>query len=435
MKIHSNYLKSTLAILGSLLAIGCSSDLNNGAIRPFDKNGVMSSAYIADFYSIDKPANIKFYIESSGSMNGLFRKNKSTAFKHDISAILLNKQIKARLSGVNVFDNSGSNVLEYDPQIFRDKMNKGDFVSQSSTIVPNMLDRIISDIKDEICDVAVFISDMKYSPEGATYAVAMNQYKLDVADKFSRIPDLAVSVIGCESNFVAANGIDQSTAFPYYLTIIGRSPRVAWLRNEICATLSDSEYLQGCLDFNIDYGCPNYTALPYTCLNMVQNYHELALATAHSSSFTTFDDSIQPAEIVLAVNFRHIPIDILSTLSDSDFKISSHYHDIKARIIEILPATDFKPTSNQKQVTAVNPNLYLRLSISGLKRYDEEALSIQLTRNAPNKTWIEKYYGARAEGELNKTLSIDGFIGGLEKVYSGTYLLQNKPMYLFITKK
>ena len=66
----------------------CKGILNEPLIEPFDQNGVVKSSYAESMYSSTEPENVVFYVESSGSMNGLFRKNQSTGFKYDVSAIL-----------------------------------------------------------------------------------------------------------------------------------------------------------------------------------------------------------------------------------------------------------------------------------------------------------------------------------------------------------
>jgi hypothetical protein len=48
---------------------------------------------------------------------------------------------------------------------------------------------------------------------------------------------------------------------------------------------------------------------------------------------------------------------------------------------------------------------------------------------------MEKYYGAMAEGDLDRTLSIDGFINGLKRAYPTSANMQNAPIVLFVTKK
>ena len=437
------FLRASLAILLVLACVvlaallsSCVESYNEDLIEPFDKNGVLDSSYVKSMYSSTQPDNVVFYVESSGSMNGLFRRNQSTGFKYDVSAILLDPEVKSKTSKVCLFGNKANIIGEYSPEDFRRKMNAGDFVSQASTVVPEMLQRIIDDIKNSVCDVAVFISDMKYSPGGATHSVAMDQYAIDIQNKFASLPDLAVSLISCESNYVSANGSVLSNVFPYYFTIVGESSKVAWVRNQFLDALSGQSRPIGCVDFGVDYGCPKYTTLPSTAIGMFRNKFEFmnsAVENIHSSSFTTFDDNIQPAEVVLAVNYRHISHELINCLESQDFTISSHWGDAKASVT-VMPS-NYKPTVDASLVRNVNPNTYLKLTISGLDYYDQDVIKVQMQTRQNTVNCMEKYYGAMAEGDLDRTLSIDGFINGLKRAYPTSANMQNAPIVLFVTKK
>lgn len=433
----SPYCRAILKVsLPAFLLFGCSS-LNEPQIEPFDKDGIIKQSYIDNFYFEREPSNIRFYVESSGSMNGLFRKGQSTAFKYDVSAILFDPEMKDKINGISLFGNNAEILTEFDTtEEFRKRMNAGEFVSQASTVVPGMLRRIVDDLNNSVCDMAVFISDMKYSPIGPGLKVSMNQYSLEIQDIFSSLPDKAVSLISCESDFIAANGTVLSNVFPYYFTIIGEPAKVAWLRNELMATLSHSNRVQGCMDFAVNYGCPNYTALPSTSIGMVRNSHEFlndTLVNSHSSSFTTFDDAMHPAEVIMAVNYRHIPLDVINSLSESDFRVTSYWGVTKASL-SIMP-NSYIPIADAALLQYVNPNVYLKLTVTGLDNYKEDVLKIQLLNRLEKGTFIEKYFGAVKEDELDKTLSIDGFIDGLKRAYPNADNFQNTPMVLFITKK
>lgn len=433
----SSFCRVTYTVVSAaFLMVGCSA-LNEPQIEPFDKDGIIKQSYVDNFYSGEEPSNIRFYVESSGSMNGLFRKGQSTAFKYDVSAILFDPEVKDKVNGISLFGNNAEILNEYTTtEEFRKRMNAGEFVSQASTVVPGMLRRIVDDLNNSVCDVAVFISDMKYSPIGSGYNVNMDQYSLEIQDIFSSLPGKSVSLISCESDFIAVDGTVLSNVFPYYFTIIGEPEKVAWLRNEFMATLSQSNRVQGCIDFAVNYGCPNYTALPSTSIGIVRNSHEFMIDTlvnSHSSSFTTYDDAMQPAEVILAVNYRHIPLDVISSLSETDFRVSSYWGLTKASIT-IMPDT-YKPTADAVLLQNVNPNVFLKLTVTGLGNNKEDVLKVQLQNRFDKGTFIEKYYGAVKEDELDKTLSIDGFIEGLKRAYPSEENFQNAPMVLFITKK
>ena len=416
---------------------GCG-DINKDELPPYDKDGVILDSVFKSFYTREMPEKAMLYVETSGSMNGLFRKGASTGFKSDISTILLNRQIKPIISSVNVFvDNSGEQVRGYTPEAFRTKMNNGDFVSQQSTIIPKMLEKILSDIDAGACDVAVLISDMKYSPVGKNHQIAMDQYETEIKSMFDGV-QYSVSLIGCESEYIAINGKSHCDEFPYYFVIIGDTKKTAWMRNKVMNALESVEatkgHIKGCMDFNIDYGCPRYTALPNQSIGVVQNTSELMspIVDMHSSSFTTFDDSAQPVTIKLAVNYRHIPLDLVNALSHSDFILSSYMGDMNAEISGIEPIPDNYKCQHQSLIDYVQPNVLIKVNLTGLDTYKSDVISIKLNTLKQSTDWVEKYYGAELESELDKTLSIDALVKGLSSAYD-SYNLQNSAMTLFIT--
>ncbi len=413
----------------------CNSNINEIGIEPYDENGVIKASYMESFYSSICPSQIRFYVESSGSMNGLFRSNQNTGFKHDVSALLLDSDISAKIDSVALFGNNAEIVGVYNPNDFRSQMNAGRFVSQASTKVPDMLIKIVDDLKSDICDVAVFISDMKYSPVGAGFNVSMGQYELDVEKIFSTIPDRAVSLISCESDYVAANGSVTCDSFPYYYVIIGEPKKVAWLRNEFISALRKSNKVIGSIDYAVNYGCPKYAALPGTSICMLRNKNEFLNGftyDGHCSSFTDYTGSIQPAEVIIGVNYRHLPSEVLESLTNSDFKVTSHWGTSSASM-SILEG--YKPASDSDLVKNVNPNLYFKLTIPSLGVYDYDVIKIQLQKATPSNRTMEKYYGATNESELDRTVSIEQFIEGLGNAYPQSIDFQNAPITVFVTTK
>ena len=187
-----NYLLSfttTIIVVSCLLIVFSSSckTLNQTPLPHYNEDGVLEEKIFNSFYTSEVPESISLYIESSGSMNGLFRPNQSTRFQYDISAILTCRELTDVITGVNIFNNNGDGVQQYNPSDFRKKMNKGDFVSQQSTFIPAMINTMLNDVDSCACDVAVLISDMKYSPvrpDGTVTKTDIQQYELDIKNLF-----------------------------------------------------------------------------------------------------------------------------------------------------------------------------------------------------------------------------------------------------------
>lgn len=424
----------------STVLVGCK-NCNRISIEPFDSQGIISETYVNSFYKAEQADSIKFYIESSGSMNGLFRKSFGTSFKYDVSSIVLHPQLMSRIKSVALFGRNTEIVNELDPKSFRKKMNNGEFDSQVSTVVPKMFEKIIEDLNNSVCDVAVFISDMKYSPIGQDSKVNISQYSIDVKEQFSHLKNKSVSIISSETNYLAPNGKEITDSFPYYYVIIGNPQKVIWMRNLFIKILSEpNEFIPqktiSYKDFGIKYGCPSYSALPDMAIGMIRNNEEYAknyLNQNYCFSFTDFDSSIQSAGIVLAINYSYLPSEVINSLSSSDFEVSSFWKTSNASL-ELLPK-GYHTSTNQSYVDNINPNIYVKLNISSIdENYDYDVIEIILNKKNDSNNSIEKYFGAKSENELEKTLSLDGFINGLKSIYGETDNLQSEPIVIHITK-
>lgn len=412
--------------------------LNQMELTPYDQDGVLKKERFESFYSLEKPDGVGLYIETSGSMNGLFRPNQSTKFQYDLSAVLTSTELKNVITGVNIFNNSGDGVQKFGSVEFREKMNKGDFISQRSTYIPRMIETMLSDVDSCACDVAVLISDMKFSPvesNGTVTKVAIDQYKLEIKKLFEerfKDNDMSVSLICCESNFLDKKGSELCAEFPYYFVVVGKSSRVAWVRNQMMEVLSEQNNLMGCIDFNVNYGCPNYTVLINETIGATQNYNEPKsyLSGLHSSSIVDFNDSYQPVRVVVGVNYRHLPLTLTKSLRPNDFKVSSFWGgNLNAKIVAI----DNKNHQTCSQHEYVSPNVYLTIELAGLNMYEDDVVEIVLDSESQNIDWLNKYYGATREGELDKTFLLEGFIEGLN-LAKPIYNVQNSSMSVFVSK-
>lgn len=417
----------------------CCDPLNPDQLTPYDDDGVLKKEHFSSFYSSEKPGRICMYMESSGSMNGLFRPKHGTRFQYDISAILTCGELTNIITGVNIFNNNGDGVQQYDPSEFRRKMNKGDFVSQQSTFIPAMINTMLKDFDACACDVAVLISDMKYSPvrsDGTVTQTDIQQYELDIKNLFeSRFTetDMSVSLICCESEFLDKNGRVLCSEFPYYLVLVGKASNVAWVRNQIIEVLNDKNNLMGCIDFNVNYGCPKYTILSNEVIGAIRNSNELTsyLSGQHCSSIVGFDDSFQPVKVVFGANYNHLPQTLVTSLQFDDFSICSHWgHNLDAKIVNIDYGQNHKSSN---ECSYVAPNIYLTVELTGLSMYEDDVIEVKLDSKSQDIEWLNKYYGATREGELGKTYLLESFINGL-KLAKPLYDIQNSSMYMFVSK-
>ena len=92
-----NMFKCTTMALTVVTFAACSGTVNTTDSKYFTKEGI-STEKIMTFTS-HCPANVKFYVEVSGSMNGFFRSNFSTKFKNDVWSVITVKTIPSICCG------------------------------------------------------------------------------------------------------------------------------------------------------------------------------------------------------------------------------------------------------------------------------------------------------------------------------------------------
>ena len=245
---------SLTALIASFCFVFCSSPINSINDPHFDENGVYLDSLGATFQAV-MPTSLDFYVEVSGSMNGFFRANRTTAFKTAVWAIVSN----FGSPGVSVLSNSGTQATKYTGDQFRNKMNSGGFVSTAETQVPAMLESILSKLDYENGAVAVLISDMKYSPVGnRAPPVLLQQYATDIRNIVGKYPGSAYSLVGAYSEFLDARGNVTCEKSPYYYLVIGKDVCVAEIRNCITTILSDREDYMDNIETGFDYKRPAY---------------------------------------------------------------------------------------------------------------------------------------------------------------------------------
>lgn len=245
---------SLAALIASFCFVFCSSPINSINDPHFDENGVYLDSLGATFQAV-MPTSLDFYVEVSGSMNGFFRANRTTAFKTAVWAIVSN----FGSPGVSVLSNSGTQATKYTGDQFRNKMNSGGFVSTAETQVPAMLESILSKLDYENGAVAVLLSDMKYSPVGnRALPVLLQQYATDIRNIVCKYPGSAYSLVGAYSEFLDARGNVTCEKSPYYYLVIGKDVCVAEIRNCITTILSDRENYMDNIETGFDYKRPAY---------------------------------------------------------------------------------------------------------------------------------------------------------------------------------
>lgn len=245
-----------IAIFSVLIALGsCDPDVNSIGDPNFDENGAPLDS--KKLFSPTRPESAKLYIETSGSMNGFFRANKANKFKETVWSVFSGLE---SISGASVYPMSNGGDIDASVSLdqFRNKMNAGTFVSNSSTHIPAMLHNIIENLDTTKDEVAILVSDMKYSPITATKAPELLQYQVQIRNIINHHPNVSVSFVCAKSEFLSPNGSVEEENSPYYFIIIGNSENLAAMRNDISRRCEATDSYVESGDMAMDYHTPSY---------------------------------------------------------------------------------------------------------------------------------------------------------------------------------
>ena len=251
-----NLLKSIIVAFTMVAFVACFGNVNTSNSKFFTEDGI-STEKIKSFAS-SQPSNVKFYVEVSGSMNGFFRSNLSTKFKNDVWSVITD--FVSSDGHVNVFGEQSRAAVAVPVNTFRDGMNKGAFVSGSSTDVPDMISRMLDNVDVKSSEVGVLISDMKYDPVGNSALQALlTQYSTDIRNVMMRHRNVAVCLIAATSEYIDKNGNEATPDSPYYYLVVGNKANVVYMRNFIATLLNHNKTFVDEIEWGIDYLSPSIT--------------------------------------------------------------------------------------------------------------------------------------------------------------------------------
>lgn len=404
-----------LSILGffSFAASSCS-EVNTVGDPHFTSDGYFQcDSDSATSFRIIQPSKIKYYIEVSGSMNGFFRANQPTQFKTDVWGIM--SYFSALPSDVTILTNNGSAGVRMSIDNFRQQMNTGSFVSTASTQVPIMLASIINDVKPKKGEVAVLISDMKYSPVGAAAPkVLMEQYSSDVSRILGTFHK-PLSLIAATSNYLDKKS--EVEVSPYYYFVLGNAGEVAYMRNCISTLLDNNHHFVDNIESGFDYGAPSYSfGMPRYCTQLEEE-----------PTFVDFDTSSSDTCLVnLKVDlakYRWLVED--TTYFKKAFKCETGYgSNVSVGNVKIDVQNITNRELNRTAVATVELKLYDMAMDSEVIKWSLELPDLDVVKFAP-------FFGD-VESDPTKSYSLDSFIRGI--FYGGVTNKTLPPNYILISK-
>lgn len=399
----------------------CSSNVNTNDDEHFTADGFLITDSTDTCFKRSLPSSVKFYIEVSGSMNGFFRANKPTQFKSDVWNVL--SSCSALAPNVTILTNDGSHGATLPLNDFRTSMNTGAFVSSASTKVPLMLQTIIENLNTDADEVAVLISDMKYSPVGAAApSVLMSQYTTDINGIIGRFGK-AISVIGATSDYLDKNGTQMSQRSPYYYVILGKQENVADIRNYISLLLKKKGHLVDNIESGFNYGHPEYSfGISNKCYQLENEPTFLGYEEADETDTCTIKLKV-PLE-----NYRWLMAD--ENVFRDALRIKSLYGssvNVGEIVMDIKDITGTDKQLNREAIASVDLKLHNMPT-------DSEVIEWNLELPITNYTLFNEFFeGADDENDPNKSYSVLDFLSG---VFQGGVVTHDlKPNYILISKK
>lgn len=393
-----------------LMAIGaCSSTLNTLGDSHFTEEGTLVEK--PTFAKLDYNSAVQFYVESSGSMNGFFRSGMPTGFKQDVYDIMSYYEPQK----INVMTNDGGVAFQMSLPDFQTAMNTGALQSNASTKIPVMLRSIIGNLKKN--EVAVLISDMKYSPVGsAAPNVLMTQYAAEVA-AIAGNSKKAFSLLCAVSNYVDKQGHSVDVS-PYYYLIIGDQDKVSAIRNGIAIKLQANKRFVDNLEIGYKYAvCPYSFGIPK---NAVQLDNE--------PTFYGYDASQGDCVISLKLHlepYRWI-MSNKEVLKECFVCKANYGSTVSVDDVQIEECNNVDLQLRRSVIATV------RLKVSNIMN-DMEVLEWNLNIPYRELTLMNQFFkGATDENDPRKSYSVEDFVRGISQ--GGVVNIQPKANYILISK-
>lgn len=400
-----------------IIICSCGSPANTNDDPHFDELGYLVRDSNNIPFAPECPSKIKFYVEVSGSMNGFFRANAPTRFKADVWQILC---YYAPVSeGVTILTNDGTQGAKFSISQFQTQMNTGAFVSSASTKVPLMLQSIIQSLDTDADEVAVLISDMKYSPVGAAAPqVLLTQYSTDISTILGKFGK-AVCLIGATSEFLDRNGNSVCNTSPYYYMVIGKPEHVAELRNGISTFLVNNGNFIDNIESGFSYGAPSYS---FGIPNNAYQFENEPTFLGYDPSFSdtcTIKLKVDLANYRWAITKKELFEQAFQckTLYGSEVKIGNIEFDIQNITDKVLKRT---------AIATVDLKLCHMATDSEVIEWTLQLPDLDITDFTP-------YLGGTDENDVTKSFSLENFIKGM--FYGGVINKSLKSNYILISKE
>ena len=347
-------------------------------------------------------------------MNGFFRAGQPTSFKQDVYEIM--SYYSPVTKDVNIMTNNGGIAGQLSLAQFQTAMNTGALECNASTQVPIMLQNIVSRLKKN--DVAVLISDMKYSPVGsAAPKVLLTQYAAEVA-RIAGKSQKAYSLVCATSNYINKEGNVVTNESPYYYLIVGEQDKVSAVRNGIAIMLQRQKRFVDNLEIGYKYAsCPYDFGVP-------KNVVRLEKQPTFYGYGEAVDECVIPLKLKLE-SYRWLMSnkEVLKQCFTCKPKYGS---TVSVESLEVEECNNVNLELKRSVVATI------KIKVSNMPS-DMEVLEWNVDIPYAKLTTMKKFLDdSKGENDVTTSYSLTSFIRGIGQ--GGVVNYQPKPNYILISK-
>lgn len=409
-------ISASLAVLCSAFLASCH-DVNCLQDSHFTEDGMLKTKPDSSLV-MQLPSKVKFFMEASGSMNGLYRPGCKSEFRDDVYQIVSYYLSDADLVYVLCTDN-GKSGHQMPLRNFGHAIKAQGFNSMNTTSITNMIETVVSNIDTLNNQVGVLISDMKYDPNGVddiNYQLGMYTTKVSYITSEA---NMAFSLIAATSKYYDGQGGVLAEKSPYYYLVIGKPQNVAKVRDDISTILMFNETFVENIETGMTYGGPSYSIEKVRNCLKENNYVFSGVSTD------------EPCKIKLNLsleNYRWLMGSEEAVKAAFSYKM---LHGSKLDVDSISIDSIYKDKANRldRKITA---SIYL--SISNLQSHcDVVEWSFDPCSLDSAPGLMVPFIGAQDWREFDKSYSIDCFIKGMFRA-AHLSTCSTKPNYILISQ-
>ena len=418
-KGHTNMTKKlisvSLAVLFSAILTGCH-DVNCLPDSHFTEDGVLKSKPDSSLVML-LPSKVKFFMEASGSMNGLYRPGCKTEFRDDVYQIVSYYLSDADFVYI-LCTNNGTSGYQLSLREFGHAIKSQGFSSMNTTSITDMIETVVANIDTLNNQVGVLISDMKYDPNGVDdidYQLGMYTTKVS---HITSEANMAFSLVAAASKYYDRQGGVVAEKSPYYYLIIGTPQNVAKVRDDISTILMINKTFVDNIETGMTYGGPSYSIEKVRNCLKENNYAFSGVSTD------------EPCKIKLNLSLENY-----RWLMGNEEAIKATFsckmlHGSKIDVDSISVDSIYKDKDNRldRKITA---SIYL--SISNMQSHcDVVEWNFNPCSIDSEPGLIEAFIGAHNWRDFDKSYSIDCFIKGMFRA-AHLNTCSTKPNYILIS--